>query len=1019
MSGARDRILAIANERERIIERQALVMNLATTVLSETSTEKAVQLLVDATYRVVNCDRVSLFLLEENCLRCHAAPAGGQLGWRLPLGKGIAGRVGASGETLNIADAYKCPDLFDASNDLKTGYRTCSILCMALKDREGGVIGVLQAINKHGSPVPERSGEEDAYMPFDSVDERMLELLLALTAQQLRVCELVASKDEANDRADKVMSLLEAISRKRDIDGSVDCLAQAVVSVASCQQVFIFLQEGEDLVCRAAKPLVGSLGVRIGMGASKSIIGQCASTGEDIIVNCEDGPEELLYVQQLLNRLTQDRLGQRKLSLSVSEVAKSAMCMPLKDDQTDQIMGVVLAVNKMVSLTDLLNDESTQGPQAQPRRRSADGATIDRKALEAHALGAILDQGSGQRRLSDMLQDSRSGIENSGRFESRFEMSDVDQLRRLLRLSAHMVTTAALYTREHRTTKKLNALLMLLSGCSEAFEKSDLQRVVLLISKYSTEMFECDRCTFFMVDNFSHKLVGHFFTEGPTADSKGELQEFRVPIGGIAGRVVQTGSMLNIKDAYADPGFSKEQDLKTGYCTRTILGAPLTTTNGKVIATIQCINKIRNEYFSKEDETMMLTVSVLLSDLCQRLLLQSSYKTFVQSSDTIESDVKDMFREYYTEGAASVIPYEGEAFGKMQRKRTSLSLTDEIDHADIVAALRRWTFDHCELGEDLSATMPYITSCFNYFGVLTKFQADMNSFENFIRSAKARYHYETPFHNWNHALTTLHCTFLLLDSKAFSGILEKQDIMGLLLAALGHDMEHPGFTNAFQIASQSQLAIRYNDHSVLENHHAAVTCQLLKGEPGIAQHIDAKTRSRIRQVLVNSILGTDMAKHHETIAWLESNHVDLTSTRNEKTSLEADDALKLCVALLHSADVGHPTAPWYVHKRVSLLVATEFLAQYEEETRLGLPTLPFMGKDPAKLQELAPIQVGFVQFVVAPLWSSLNFKGGEDHIQFAVSNLENNRRTWQQIADGQDVDDWQPFMEPPDSSEND
>jgi adenylate cyclase len=47
---------------------------------------------------------------------------------RLPLGQGIAGAVGATGEIINIPDAYQDPR-FNPSHDKKTGYKTNTILC--------------------------------------------------------------------------------------------------------------------------------------------------------------------------------------------------------------------------------------------------------------------------------------------------------------------------------------------------------------------------------------------------------------------------------------------------------------------------------------------------------------------------------------------------------------------------------------------------------------------------------------------------------------------------------------------------------------------------------------------------------------------------------------------------------------------------------------------------------------------------------------------------------------------------
>jgi sigma-B regulation protein RsbU (phosphoserine phosphatase) len=66
---------------------------------------------------------------------------------RLPMGKGIAGTVAATGEPVILFDAYADPR-FDASLDQKSGYRTRSMLCAPIRSRDGRVVGVLQLLNK-------------------------------------------------------------------------------------------------------------------------------------------------------------------------------------------------------------------------------------------------------------------------------------------------------------------------------------------------------------------------------------------------------------------------------------------------------------------------------------------------------------------------------------------------------------------------------------------------------------------------------------------------------------------------------------------------------------------------------------------------------------------------------------------------------------------------------------------------------------------------------------------------------
>lgn len=55
-----------------------------------------------------------------------------------------------------------------------------------------------------------------------------------------------------------------------------------------------------------------------------------------------------------------------------------------------------------------------------------------------------------------------------------------------------------------------------------------------------------------------------------------------------------------------------------------------------------------------------------------------------------------------------------------------------------------------------------------------------------------------------------------------------QDLQfGLLLAAFGHDLNHSGKNNNFEISAISRLAIRYSDKSPLEYNHIYVLYKIL------------------------------------------------------------------------------------------------------------------------------------------------------------------------------------------------
>jgi hypothetical protein len=83
----------------------------------------------------------------------------------------------------------------------------------------------------------------------------------------------------------------------------------------------------------------------------------------------------------------------------------------------------------------------------------------------------------------------------------------------------------------------------------------------------------------------------------------------------------------------------------------------------------------------------------------------------------------------------------------------------------------------------------------------------------------------------------------------------------LLLAAFMHDVDHPGVSNAFLSNVEDALALRYNDAAVLENHHAALTCEMMRDAVGgtdVLSPFPLAERKRMRQLVITSILATDM-----------------------------------------------------------------------------------------------------------------------------------------------------------------
>lgn len=110
--------------------------------------------------QLLDADRASLFLVEEDSLVLRVAEGIEEMGEvRIPLGSGIAGAAAAGGAPIRIDDAY-ADARFNPAVDRQTGYRTHSILSLPVKNADGEVFAVAQLLNR-------RDGK-----PFDADDER-------------------------------------------------------------------------------------------------------------------------------------------------------------------------------------------------------------------------------------------------------------------------------------------------------------------------------------------------------------------------------------------------------------------------------------------------------------------------------------------------------------------------------------------------------------------------------------------------------------------------------------------------------------------------------------------------------------------------------------------------------------------------------------------------------------------------------------------------------------------------------
>lgn len=134
-------------------EKMALMLDVATSVTQTLDLPQLIKKFVAKVKDILDCDRASFFVHNpaSNELWSMEASDTEVKEIRFPANCGLAGHTAMTGEVVNIADAYQDPR-FNPQIDKQTNYRTRSVLCVPVVDREGRVSGVTQAINRSGGP---------------------------------------------------------------------------------------------------------------------------------------------------------------------------------------------------------------------------------------------------------------------------------------------------------------------------------------------------------------------------------------------------------------------------------------------------------------------------------------------------------------------------------------------------------------------------------------------------------------------------------------------------------------------------------------------------------------------------------------------------------------------------------------------------------------------------------------------------------------------------------------------------
>uniref|UniRef100_A0A2K5N8H8 Phosphodiesterase n=1 Tax=Cercocebus atys TaxID=9531 RepID=A0A2K5N8H8_CERAT len=219
-----------------------------------------------------------------------------------------------------------------------------------------------------------------------------------------------------------------------------------------------------------------------------------------------------------------------------------------------------------------------------------------------------------------------------------------------------------------------------------------------------------------------------------------------------------------------------------------------------------------------------------------------------------------------------------------------------------------------------------------------------------------------PFHNFRHCFCVAQMMYSMVWLCGLQEKFSQTDILILMTAAICHDLDHPGYNNTYQINARTELAVRYNDISPLENHHCAVAFQILaEPECNIFSNIPPDGFKQIRQGMITLILATDMARHAEIMDSFKEKMENFDYSNEEHMTL-------LKMILIKCCDISNEVRPMEVAEPWVDCLLEEYFMQSDREKSEGLPVAPFMDRD--KVTK-ATAQIGFIKFVLIPMFETV------------------------------------------------
>ena len=215
--------------------------------------------------------------------------------------------------------------------------------------------------------------------------------------------------------------------------------------------------------------------------------------------------------------------------------------------------------------------------------------------------------------------------------------------------------------------------------------------------------------------------------------------------------------------------------------------------------------------------------------------------------------------------------------------------------------------------------------------------------------------------------------------------------LALLVASAVHDLGHPARQNSFMLRTNHPLTVQFQGRrgGLLEELHVSLFLETIRA-PGqdIFELFTRPQKNRIRAIVADLVLATDLSKHSEIVDnWVSKRDSDTAGDRGRPTKIPgwsvdlnldsfyllrgSPDVNSFLQLVIKAADVSNPAKDTSLYFFWTDRILAEFYAQGDEEKNQGLPITCVPQCDRSKPSVPAG-QKGFIRFTVQPVFAALS-----------------------------------------------